>query len=89
MRVEAKISLDTPLGYLEDVPAEFFVDVDKFPAEPYSWGESRGVETEVTARFHYLKLGGLTLNENELGAWIGAEEIEKIETFFQENFEHD
>lgn len=41
------IDLYTQYGYLEDVPVEYELDVETYPAEPYSWGGGRGTETEV------------------------------------------
>ena len=84
---ETQIDLDTDLGYLEGVPAVFDVEVEEHPAEPYSWGESRGNERAVSARFKQLNLNGLTLRENEAIAWLGRDRINRLETFIEETFD--
>lgn len=87
MNFQTEIELDTDFGYLEGIPAVFEVDVDHYPAEPYSWGESRGTETEVSARFIYMQLNGLTLRENEVIAWLGREQITQLENWIEEIYE--
>ncbi|MCG7629052.1 hypothetical protein MHM88_14670 [Epibacterium sp. MM17-32] len=87
IRHETQIDLDTELGYLEGVPAVFDVEVEEYPAEPYSWGEDRGTERTVSARFKAIQLNGLTLRENEALAWLGRDQIERLETFIEETFE--
>lgn len=87
MNFQTEIELDTDFGYLEGVPAVFDVDVETFPAEPYSWGESRGTETSVSARFISMQLNGLTLRENEAIAWLGRERINHLETWIEETYE--
>lgn len=87
MDIETRVDLDTPFGYLEGVPAVFDVNVEKYPAEPYSWGGSRGTETSVAARFKEIRLGELTLRENEVAAWLGRGTINKLETFIEETYE--
>lgn len=87
MDIETSVDLDTPYGYLEGVPAVFDVEVEEYPAEPYSWGGSRGTETSVAARFKEIRLGELTLRENEAIAWLGRETINRLETFIEETYE--
>ena len=70
-----KIDVDTPWGYLEGLPAVFDVETEEFEAEPYSWGGSRGKEKTATARFVELRLGDLTLRENEAIAAFGRETV--------------
>lgn len=39
-----------PHGWEEELDAIFVIAVESYPAEPYSWGGSRGLEHEVSAR---------------------------------------
>ena len=57
------------------VPAEF--DVDTYPAEPFSWGGSRGKETVV--ELAHIKLGSLKLDRFQLIDWIGKSAVETLE----------
>ncbi|MDB2578767.1 hypothetical protein N9Y00_06980 [Tateyamaria sp.] len=84
--LELLVDVDTDFGFLEGVPAVFDIEVKKYPAEPFAWGESRGTETEVSACFKSVQLNGLTLFENEATAWFGPETISKLETFVEENY---
>lgn len=85
--MDTTIDLYTDFGPLEGVPATFDVEVETFPAEPYSWGGSRGTETEVSARFKSMQLNGLTLRENEAIAAFGLEQINALEAQIEENYE--
>jgi hypothetical protein len=78
-RVEINIPLSTTFGDLEEVPAVFDIEVEVAEAEPYSWGEGRGTETYVTAKFIELKLGGLLLGENMAIAAFGRDQIIQAE----------
>lgn len=84
---ETQIDLDTDFGYLEGVPAVFDVEVVEYPAERFSWGGSRGTERAVSARFQKLNLNGLTLRENEAIAWLGRDQINRLENFIEETFD--
>ena len=87
MDFETRIDLDTPFGYLEGVPATFEVHVEEYPAEPYSWGGSRGTETAVSARFISLQLNNLTLLGKDLHAWLGQDQINHLEKRIEETYE--
>jgi hypothetical protein len=64
---------------VEDVPCEFEVEVEVCHLEPYSWGESRGTETEITAILNSVKLGGLALNRDQALLAFGEDAIERAE----------
>lgn len=67
------------LVYLEDVSFSFEVETETFPAEPYSWGGSRGEETEITGiDITGVQVGGLVLTEDQATKMFGPEAIERI-----------
>lgn len=45
MKVQTTIDLETLYGTLEDVPVSY--TLNRYPAEPTSWGASRGEEFEI------------------------------------------
>lgn len=77
--VEVPISFDTDFGMLEDVPALFELDVEKVDLEPYSWGQSRGVTTEVTATLKEIHLFNVTLKRDDFDLWIDQETKQFLE----------
>lgn len=79
---ETKIDLDTPFGYLEAVPAVFDVDVELYPAEPFSHGGSRGTEREVTANLKSL----LGLDPHSAIQAFGHQAIARAEQHIQETY---
>lgn len=46
--------------------AVFDIEAETYPAEPYSWGGSRGTELAVSAKFAALVVGKLVLNRYEI-----------------------
>lgn len=67
------------LVYLDDVSISFEVETETFPAEPYSWGGSRGTETEITGvDITSVQVGGLVLTEEQATLMFGSEAIERI-----------
>lgn len=68
------ITLDTPEGYCE-CPATFDVEGERYPAEPYSWGGSRGYEVEARAELLTAQLGGLLLGRSQVEAIIGPDAL--------------
>jgi hypothetical protein len=67
------------LVYIEDVSVSFEVETETFPAEPYSWGGSRGEETEITGvDITGVQVGGLVLTEDQASKMFGSEAIERI-----------
>lgn len=67
------------LVYIEGVHFTFEVDTETFPAEPYSWGGSRGDETEITdVDIVGVQVGGLVLTEDQATKMFGPEAIERI-----------
>ena len=61
------ISIDTENGEIE-LPAQFKVTVERWPAEPYSHGGSRGYEFTVEAEIEFAMFGGLKLSLADLKA---------------------
>src|SRR5680860_644057 len=72
---ETFVEIDCEAGHLEDVPAEFDLEIDKFPAEPFSHGGSRGEVTEVTAHLRSLRIGGLDLDVHQSIKAFGPEAV--------------
>jgi len=65
--------------YIEDVNFCFEVETDVAMAEPYSWGESRGDETEISSiNITGVQIGGLVLTEDQATKMFGPEAIERI-----------
>ena len=80
-RISTSYALDLDgLIYVEDVPCEFDVEIEVSPAEPYSWGQSRGTETEITATLTAVKLGGWKASREIAVQIFGADAIERAES---------
>ena len=79
---ETQVDFETPHGPLMGVPADFDLEVEKFPAEDFALAE-----TSVQAKINNIHLAGTTLRGNELEAWIGRDEIARLETFIEDTYE--
>lgn len=77
--IEHPIDIYLPEGYLEGVMAMFDVDRETWPAEPYSWGQSRGMETATYAEFQHCMLGGLKVDRDMLVKMLSEAEVRAIE----------
>lgn len=67
------------LVYIEDVSFSFEVKTETFPAEPYSWGGSRGMETEISdINITGVQVGGLVLTEEQATKMFGPDAIQNI-----------
>ena len=66
--------------YVEDVECEFDIEIETYEAEPYSWGGSRGTETEIDATLKSVKLGGLTITRDQAVLMFGEDAIERAES---------
>ena len=55
-------------------------DYTEYPAEPYSWGGSRGMEREYEATIYSVMVGGLYLNRREMVRMIGRIAVLAIES---------
>lgn len=67
------------LVYIEDVNFSFEVETEISWLEPYSWGESRGSETEISnINITGVQIGGLVLTEDQATKMFGPEAIERI-----------
>lgn len=80
-RTSTSYALDLDgLIYVEDVPCEFDVEIEVSHLEPYSWGQSRGTETEITATLTAVKLGGWKASREIAVQIFGADAIERAES---------
>lgn len=62
-------------GVEEELDAVWVIEVETYPAEPYSWGQSRGTETEVTARLLSWERHGATFTRADACALEGEPRI--------------
>lgn len=76
---EFKVDINTDLVSAEGLTAEFDIEIEQGPAEPYSWGQSRGTDISVSARFKLLKINNLVLWDNEVIDAFGREIISEWE----------
>ena len=81
--IDATIDLDGHV-YIEDVLCEADVTVDRYPAEPYSWGESRGWEVAVDCTITSVTVGSLKLNREQAVLMFGEEAINSAEDYIAE-----
>jgi len=79
---EIPVDFETPHGPLEGVPAVFDLELEEFPAEDFA-----PAEISVSAKIDNIHLAGTTLRGNELEAWIGRDEIARLETFIEDTYE--
>lgn len=67
------------LVYIEDVSFTLEGKTETYSAEPYSWGGSRGTETEVTSiGIIGVQVGGLTLTEEQATKMFGEDAIRRV-----------
>lgn len=75
--------------YVDDVECEIEVEVEECALEPYSWGQSRGTETEVNAVITHIRIGDLRLNRNDADKLFGKNAMDRADdvatTYFEEN----
>ena len=79
------LTLDTEEGYVE-CPAEFDIEGEKYPAEPYSWGGWRGTEVEVGAELLSARFGGLALTRDMVETITGKAHLERQEDSIAQAF---
>lgn len=77
-QIETMVSINTGSGELE-LEATFDIEIEEYPAEPTSWGASRGTETTIEAKFRELKLGAGTMGENMAIGFFGRDTIIEAE----------
>ena len=58
---------------------EYAVEIERYPAEPYSWGQSRGYEIEATATLESWSCHGFTGNRADAIRLIGKQFVEGCE----------
>lgn len=62
----------------------FDVSVDTHAAEPFSWGQGRGTDTEALARLRSLDHDGVTLTRDDAVRLTGAAHVERQERLLAE-----
>lgn len=72
--------------HVEDAACDFEIEVEEYPAEPYSHGGSRGIERDVTAAMVSVTLGGLVLSRAQAVLMFGTEAIERAESVAEDRF---
>lgn len=55
-------------------------EVERFPAEPYSYGLSRGTTTEASAHLLHVEIGGLILDRRQALLMMGDEWVARLES---------
>ena len=68
-----------PDGGEEELDARFGITVESWPAEPTTWGASRGLEYEVTARLIEWTRHGERMNRDDAVAIEGEARIAQQE----------
>ena len=86
---QSTICLDTDEGCVEDCPAKFAIEVTTSKAEPYSWGQSRGAETDARAKLISITFGNLTLDKSQCEAITGEKHIAEQEERVAEQYLED
>lgn len=66
-------------GIEEELDAVFDIVTETYPAEPYSWGGSRGTETTVTATLRYYTRHGQRCYRADAIEQDGDQRIEEQE----------
>jgi len=79
MQIYRSINIDIPEGLLEDVTACFDIEIETYPAEPYSWGGSRGMDYDVTSELTEVHLGGLVLDRDQMVKMLCDSEVAELE----------
>ena len=64
---------------VEGIDATFDVEYAEYIAEPYSWGQSRGVEVACSASLVSVQLGGLEVTRAQALSIFGPDAIERLE----------
>jgi hypothetical protein len=64
---------------LQDVPCDFDFYIETYPAEPTSWGQSRGMECDVSASLTSIRLGGAMLSAAKAEEIFGPDAIAAAE----------
>ena len=65
-------------GMIEPV-AIFDIEGEEYPAEPFSWGGSRGPEREATAELISARIGNLSLSRAQVSDMIGEDVLQRQE----------
>ena len=78
----AQFSTSLTLYLPDDIEADclFEIETDTHPAEPYSWGGSRGSETDVSATLKSIDIDGSVMPRAKVIEVFGIKEIWRMET---------
>ena len=83
--LETNLVLDVPEALI-DCPATFGIEGEEYPAEPTSWGDSRGHEISVSAELVKFGLGDAVFPREVAVAVIGEAALEAQETSIAEDY---
>jgi len=78
--INTTIDLDGNV-YIEDVACGADLTINRYPAEPYSWGGSRGYETEVDCTIISVTVGFLKLTHEQAVLMFGEKAINNAEDY--------
>ena len=82
------MTVHTPYGELTDVALVFHITIEEYPAEPTSYGTSRGKDIEISATLTKAQLRDLTLFYKDLVLWIGQDEIKMLQDCASKEYEN-
>jgi len=71
---------------IESVTCEADLTIDRYLAEPYSWGASRGYETAVDCTITSVTVGSLKLTREQAVLMFGKEAINSAEDYIAERY---
>lgn len=75
-----EMTADLEIGdFYGETQMHFDVECASYPAEPYSWGGSRGTEMSVTATLAMFMLGLKIIKRPDLVEMIGEAEVRALE----------
>lgn len=75
---DIEIDIDGEI-YVDDVSCKIEIEIDVYPAEPYSWGASRGTEADVSASITEITIGKLTLKRADAEKMFGPDALERAD----------
>ena len=83
--INTTIDLDGNV-YIEDVACGADLTINRYPAEPYSWGGSRGYETAVDCTITSVTVGFLKLTHEQAVLMFGEKAINSAEDYIAERY---
>lgn len=70
---------DDVASWLTNIDVTFAVEIETYPREPYSWGQSRGMETTASARVKSAKINSLIVSRAQLVAMTCEAAVARFE----------